>query len=90
MKNKIIWSGLALMLLTLQFGIGQNRFRVEGAGIFRSSASTNVDVLSEDDNTNSLVRFGDNSTNKVSFGYNGNNDNNNHTAEGQDDSDQDT
>ncbi|PHN06442.1 hypothetical protein CRP01_12810 [Flavilitoribacter nigricans DSM 23189 = NBRC 102662] len=47
---------------------------IEGNGLFQGTNSTNLDIFSTDDNTNSLMRFGDNSTNKVSFGYNGNND----------------
>jgi hypothetical protein len=34
--------------------------RVEGNGIFTSPASTNVDIKNTDDNTNALLRFGDN------------------------------
>lgn len=74
MKNKIYWSCLVLMLLVQQYGLGQTPFNVQGNGIFRSTSGTNVDILSEDDNTNSLMRFGDNGTSKVSIGYNGNND----------------
>jgi hypothetical protein len=47
---------------------------VEGNGLFISPASTNVDIKNTDDNTNALIRFGDNNIIKASAGFNGNND----------------
>lgn len=52
----------------------QNRFSVEGNGRFFSASSTNVDILNTDDNTNALIRFGDNNVLKASMGFNGNED----------------
>jgi len=52
----------------------QNRFSVEGNGRFFSASSTNVDILNTDDNTNALIRFGDNDVLKASLGFNGNQD----------------
>ena len=52
----------------------QNRFSVEGTGRFFSASSTKVDVLNIDDNTNALIRFGDNEVLKTSIGFNGNQD----------------
>lgn len=52
----------------------QYQFHVEGNGIFTSPASTNVDVIDTADNSNSLIRWGDNNLLKFSFGFNGNED----------------
>jgi hypothetical protein len=68
---------LYVLLVTCVAGttlLAQPPLIIEGNGLFRGTASTNLDIISTDDNTNSLMRFGDNSTNKVSMGYNGNND----------------
>lgn len=53
---------------------GQFKLDVAGNGRFFSNSSTNVDILNADDNTNALIRFGDNSVSKASLGFNGNND----------------
>jgi hypothetical protein len=52
----------------------QNKFSVEGNGRFFSASSTNVDILNTDDNTNALIRFGDNDVLQTSLGFNGNQD----------------
>lgn len=62
------------MLLAIPPLMAQTPLVIEGNGLFRSTNSTNVDIISIDAGTNSLMRFGDNSTSKVSMGYNGNND----------------
>lgn len=74
MKRKFTWILLLAMLGMLQISWAQPKLSVEGNGRFISSASTNVDIQNTDDNTNALVRFGDNSTTKVSLGFNGNED----------------
>ncbi|MCB0686111.1 MAG: hypothetical protein KDC53_06290 [Saprospiraceae bacterium] len=51
---------------------GQNLFLTEGNGLFTSASSTNIDIKNTDDNTNALMRFGDNGTIKASVGFNGN------------------
>lgn len=73
MKRRSTWIILVL-LCNLQALWAQPKLSVEGTGRFISPASTNVDIHNTDDNTNALVRFGDNSTSKVSLGYNGNED----------------
>lgn len=67
---------IILIILFSQTGKtwGQNLFMVEGNGLFTSPSSTNVDIKNIDDNTNALVRFGDNNTIKASAGFNGNDD----------------
>lgn len=75
MKNNIIWGCLALLVCLHQNLSAQQVYRVQGNGLYQTPSSTNVDIHSEDDNTNSLLRFGDNNTSKVSLGYNGNEDN---------------
>lgn len=64
--------------LSLFFSAGmlmaQQLLQVDGNGLFTSPASTNVDIRNTDDNTNALIRFGDNSQSKVSVGFNGNED----------------
>lgn len=74
MKTKCI-----LVLILLLTGLpcllsAQTKLEVAGNGRFFSASSTNVDILNTDDNTNTLVRFGDNSVSKASLGFNGNND----------------
>lgn len=73
MKRRSTWIILVL-LCNLQVLWAQPKLSVEGNGRFISPASTNVDIQNTDDNTNALVRFGDNSTTKVSLGFNGNED----------------
>lgn len=62
------------VLLGISPLLAQTPFVIEGNGLFRGANSTNLDILSIDPTTNSLMRFGDNSISKVSMGYNGNND----------------
>lgn len=62
-----------LFLISINL-FSQSLFQVEGNGLFSSAASTNVDIQNTDDNTNALIRFGDNSTSKASVGFNGNED----------------
>jgi len=71
MKDRFIFFGLYLCC-TMCFA--QTPFQVEGNGLFTSPASTNVDIKNTDDNTNALVRFGDDNTSKSSVGFNGNDD----------------
>lgn len=73
MKRRSTWLILGL-LCSLQVLWAQPKLSVEGNGRFISPASTNVDIHNTDDNTNALVRFGDNSSTKVSLGFNGNED----------------
>ena len=63
-----------LMLFGVTRLSGQNLLQVDGNGLFTSPSSTNVDIKNTDDNTNALVRFGDNDQSKVSLGFNGNDD----------------
>jgi hypothetical protein len=62
------------LLLSGHFIYAQAPFRVQGNGLFQSPASTNVDIQNTDDNTNALLRFGDNNSSKVSLGFNGSQD----------------
>lgn len=73
MKTRILYFGLCV-LLSSSLLLAQTPLLIEGNGLFRGTNSTNLDIITSDDNTNSLMRFGDNSFSKVSFGYNGNND----------------
>ncbi|MCB0629631.1 MAG: T9SS type A sorting domain-containing protein [Saprospiraceae bacterium] len=73
MKKKLTWTCFCL-LVSAQLTLAQSLFRVQGNGLFTSPASTNLDIQNTDDNTNALIRFGDNSTSKVSVGFNGNDD----------------
>lgn len=73
MLKRIIQTGLAILLGSVAMS-AQTPLVIEGNGLFQSTNSTNLDIISIDDNTNSLMRFGDNSSLKVSMGYNGNND----------------
>lgn len=72
MRNRIL---LTLVLTTsiCVLSYGQS-LEIEGNGLFISPASTNVDIKNIDDNTNALIRFGDNNIIKASAGFNGNDD----------------
>lgn len=73
MKDKLSWLPV-LFLLVLQTADAQNPFRIEGTGLFNSPSGTSIDLLNTDDNTNALLRFGDNNVSKTSLGFNGNDD----------------
>lgn len=62
------------ILLAIPPLMAQPPLVIEGNGLFRSTNSTNLDIISSDAGTNSLMRFGDNASIKASMGYNGNND----------------
>lgn len=73
MKKNLLWLFLAVLCpCTMLFA--QPKLSVEGNGLFTSPASTNVDIKNTDDNTNALIRFGDNNLLKSSLGFNGNDD----------------
>lgn len=73
MNKKLTWTCFC-MLLSINITFAQYLHRVQGNGLFKSASSTNVDIQNSTDNTNALIRFGDNTTSKVSLGFNGNDD----------------
>jgi hypothetical protein len=73
MTSKQLCTGV-LCLCLWAVSYAQNRLSVEGNGRFFSASSTNVDILNTDDNTNALIRFGDNNVLQTSLGFNGNQD----------------
>lgn len=73
MKKDLIWIFL-ILFGSWQTANAQFKLRIEGNGLFTSPSSTNVDIRNSDDNTNALIRFGDNNQSKVSLGFNGNED----------------
>lgn len=73
MNKKLTWTCFCL-LLSANIAFAQYLHKVQGNGLFKSPSSTNLDIQNSDDNTNALIRFGDNSTSKVSLGFNGNDD----------------
>lgn len=73
MKNKWTWL-LSLWLVSSHWAVSQTPLLIEGNGLFSSAATTNLDIQNTNDNTNALIRFGDNDLLKASFGFNGNED----------------
>ena len=71
---KCIFTFLVLTLITFSPLNAQVIFEVEGNGLFNQNSGTTLDITNQDDNTNALVRFGDNNLIKYALGYNGNED----------------
>ncbi|MCB0686112.1 MAG: hypothetical protein KDC53_06295 [Saprospiraceae bacterium] len=65
---------ISSILFSVSNLLAQHIFTAEGNGVFMSPASTNLDIISSLDNSNSLLRMGDNNSIKSSFGFNGNTD----------------
>lgn len=69
-----------LLLITILFTpiyltkINAQQLEVNGNGTFTAPLEIYLDVKNSDDNTNSLMRFGDNNTIKSALGFNGNDD----------------
>ncbi len=54
--------------------IDAQHLEVNGNGSFTAPSGISLDVKNSDDNTNSLIRFGDDNVSKSAFGFNGNDD----------------
>jgi hypothetical protein len=54
--------------------INAQQLEVNENGTFTTPSETSLDVKNSDDNTNSLIRFGDDDVSKSAFGFNGNDD----------------
>lgn len=69
-----------LLLITFLFTpiylakINAQHLEVNGNGTFIAPSEISMDVKNSDNNTNSLIRFGDNNVSKAAFGFNGNDD----------------
>lgn len=54
--------------------IDAQHLEVNGNGAFTAPSEISLEVKNSNDNTNSLIRFGDNNVSKSAFGFNGNDD----------------
>ncbi len=54
--------------------IEAQHLEVNGNGAFTAPSEISLEVKNSNDNTNSLIRFGDNNVSKSAFGFNGNDD----------------